>query len=148
MLVSVIMPTYNCAKFIEESVKSVIAQTVTDWEIQIVDDCSSDNTADVIDPYLKTYSNIHYYRLSKNGGPAKARTEGIARASGKYIAFLDSDDIWSPDKLEKQIQFMESNKILFSATAYSQMDENGHINSVMSGIRAFLFMIEHLRALA
>ena len=103
MLVSVIMPTYNCGKFILQSLDSVIAQTVTDWEVQIVDDCSTDNTAEVLKPYLEKCPNIHYYVLPQNGGPAVARTEAMKRATGKYIAFLDSDDLWMPDKLEKQV---------------------------------------------
>lgn len=126
MLVSVIMPTYNCAKYIEESIHSVINQTVKDWELQIIDDCSTDNTADIIKPFLNQYSNIHYYRLPKNGGPAVARTVGIKRATGKYIAFLDSDDLWNKDKLEKQISFMEQSGALFSCTGYSQMSEAGN----------------------
>lgn len=125
-LVSVIMPTYNCAAYIGASIESVISQTVTDWEIQIVDDCSTDNTQAVLQPYLKKYPNIHYYCLPKNGGPAVARTEAIKRASGKYIAFLDSDDLWFPDKLEKQISFMEKKEAVFSCTAYAQMDADGN----------------------
>lgn len=126
MLVSVIMPTYNCGKYILQSLDSVIAQTVTDWEVQIVDDCSTDNTADVLKPYLKKYPNIHYYVLPKNGGPAVARTEALKRATGKYIAFLDSDDMWFPEKLEKQIAFMEQKGALFSATGYGWMDDEGN----------------------
>lgn len=118
MLVSVIMPTYNCGKFILQSLDSVIAQTVTDWEVQIVDDCSTDNTAEVLKPYLEKHPNIHYYVLPQNGGPAVARTEAMKRATGKYIAFLDSDDLWMPDKLEKQIAFMERTGAKFSATGY------------------------------
>lgn len=132
MLVSVIMPTYNCAKFIAASLDSVIAQTISDWEIQIVDDCSTDNTVEVLKPYLEKYPNIHYYCLPQNGGPAVARTEAIKRASGKYIAFLDSDDLWLPNKLEKQIEFMEKNGADFSCTAYEQMDEAGNsLHTVM-----------------
>lgn len=107
MLVSVIMPTYNCSRYILQSLDSVIAQTITDWEVQIIDDCSTDNTAEVLKPYLEKYPNIHYYVLSQNSGPAVARTAAIKRATGKYIAFLDSDDLWKPDKLEKQIEFMK-----------------------------------------
>lgn len=126
MLVSVIMPTYNCGEYIEESIQSVIAQTVSDWEIQIVDDCSTDCTAETLQPYLEQYPNIHYYRLSRNSGPAVARTEAIRRAKGKYIAFLDSDDLWVPDKLEKQIAFMKESGAKFSCTAYQQMDADGN----------------------
>lgn len=119
------MPTYNCGKYIAQSLDSVIAQTVTDWEIQIVDDCSTDNTSEVLKPYLGRYPNIHYTVLPRNGGPAAARTEAIKRASGKYIAFLDSDDLWLPDKLEKQISFMEKTGAAFSAAGYGLMDEDG-----------------------
>lgn len=125
-LVSVIMPTYNCAAYIVASIESVISQTVTDWEIEIVDDCSTDNTREVLEPYLAKYANIHYYCLPKNGGPAVARTEAIKRASGKYIAFLDSDDLWFPHKLERQISFMEQTGADFSCTAYAQMDADGN----------------------
>lgn len=125
MLVSVIMPTYNCSDYILESVQSVINQTVTDWEIQIVDDCSTDNTEEILQPILEKNKNIHYYRLPQNKGPAAARTEAIKRASGKYIAFLDSDDLWNPEKLEKQIIFMQETGAEFSATAYSCVDGNG-----------------------
>lgn len=126
MLVSVIMPTYNCGRFIAESVESVLNQTVQDWELQIVDDCSTDNTQEVLKPYLEKYSNIHYYRLAQNGGPAVARTEAMKRARGKYIAFLDSDDLWMPDKLEKQIAYMQQTGVPFSCTGYVQVDEQGN----------------------
>lgn len=125
-LVSVIMPTYNCGQFIIESIESVINQTIDDWEIQIVDDCSTDNTHELLMPYIEAYSNIHYHRLSQNGGPAAARTEAIGRAAGKYCAFLDADDLWMPEKLEKQIAFMEQTHAVFSCTAYRQMDMNGN----------------------
>lgn len=125
-LVSVIMPTYNCATYIGFSINSIISQTIIDWEIQIVDDCSTDHTKEVLRPYLDRYPNIHYYCLPRNGGPAVARTEAIKRASGRYIAFLDSDDLWFPDKLEKQIAFMNRTRAEFSCTAYEQMDVDGN----------------------
>lgn len=126
MLVSVVMPTHNCENYILQSVNSVIAQTLSDWEIQIVDDCSTDHTFEVLRPYLEKYPNIHYHVLPKTGGPSVARTEAIKRANGKYIAFLDSDDLWTPDKLEKQIAFMERSGAKFSCTAYRQMDASGN----------------------
>lgn len=132
MLVSVVMPTYNCGEYIAESIRSAISQTLTDWEIQIVDDCSTDHTPEVLRPYLERYPNIFYHRLSRNSGPAAARTEAIRRASGKYIAFLDSDDLWMPEKLEKQITFMKESGAVFSCTAYRQMDaDGGSLRTVM-----------------
>lgn len=125
MLVSVIMPTYNCGEYIGQAIQSVISQTVVEWEIEIVDDCSTDQTREKVEPYLEQYPNIHYHRLSRNSGPAAARTEAIRRADGKYIAFLDSDDLWAPDKLEKQIAFMRKSGASFSCTAYRQMDAEG-----------------------
>lgn len=127
MLVSVIMPTYNCGPYIEEALKSVIVQTVTDWEIQIIDDCSTDNTAQILKPYLDGWHNIHYHLLPSREGVAAARNEGIKRASGRYIAFLDSDDVWKPEKLEKQIAFMQERQVGFSCTAYGRMDGSGRI---------------------
>lgn len=124
-LVSIIMPTYNCGKYIAESIESVINQTINDWEIEIVDDCSNDNTQEVIKPYLNQYKNIHYYRLKKNSGPAFARSEAIKRATGKYIAFLDSDDLWVPNKLEIQIAYMEANDVDFSCAGYRKINEDG-----------------------
>lgn len=124
-LVSVIMPTYNCGQYIAESIDSVISQTYTNWEIQIVDDCSTDNTREILKQYLEKYDNIHYFCLKKNSGPAVARTEAIKRANGKYVAFLDSDDLWDREKLKKQIRFMEEKGVLFSCTAYRQMSEDG-----------------------
>lgn len=124
-LVSIIMPTYNCGKYIGESVQSVLAQTIVDWELLIVDDCSTDDTADRLKPYLDRFPNIHYFCLAVNSGPAAARTEALRVAKGKYIAFLDSDDIWNPEKLEKQICFMEETGAEMSCTAYRQMSEDG-----------------------
>lgn len=132
MLVSVIMPTYNCEPYILQAIDSVIAQTVTDWEIQIVDDCSTDHTAEKLTPYLEKYPNIHYICLSQNRGPAIARTEAMKRANGKYLAFLDSDDLWMPDKLERQISFMNYTGAKFSATGYSLIDkESNNLHTVL-----------------
>ena len=125
-LVSVIMPTYNCGQYISASVESIIHQTESNWELEIVDDCSTDNTFEVLEPYLKKYPHIHYCRLPHNSGPAAARTTAIKHASGKYCAFLDSDDLWMPDKLEKQIAFMEKNGAAFSCTAYKRMGADGN----------------------
>lgn len=124
-LVSVIMPTYNCGEYIAQTVESVLAQSLGDWELQIVDDCSTDNTYEVLLPYLERDARIRYTLLEEKGGAQMARTRAIAQARGKYIAFLDSDDLWEKGKLEKQVAFMEADGKAFSATAYDQIDENG-----------------------
>lgn len=124
-LVSVVMPAYNCGRYIAQAIQSVIGQTVVDWELQIVDDCSTDDTQAVVQRLAAQDARIHYTRLAQNGGPAAARNQALRRAAGRYVAFLDSDDLWEPDKLERQIAFMERTGAKFSATAYDQMDESG-----------------------
>lgn len=125
MLVSIIMPTYNCGEYIAQSIESVLYQSIDDWELIIVDDCSTDDTDEIVKSYMDMNPRIKYYKLNCNSGPALARTEAIYHATGKYIAFLDSDDIWAQNKLERQINFMEKNNILFSCTAYACMNEFG-----------------------
>lgn len=130
-LVSIIMPTYNCANFIDKSIESVINQTYKNWELIIIDDCSTDNTEEIVKKYIKEDSRIIYHKLPTNSGAAVARNHGIAMAKGSYIAFLDSDDLWAKDKLEKQLKFMKDNGYAFTFTSYAQIDENGNPNGVI-----------------
>ena len=116
-LVSIVMPTYNTSKYIEDSIRSVLSQTHKEWELLIVDDCSEDNTDEIIAPYLKD-TRIHYIKNEKNMGAALSRNRAIREAKGKYIAFLDSDDTWRADKLKKQIQFMKTNNYAFTFTDF------------------------------
>lgn len=124
-LVSIITPTYNCAKFIGKTIESVLKQTYTNWEIVIVDDASTDNTEEIVKQYND--KRIKYIKLKQNSGADVARNIAIEEAKGKYMAFLDSDDLWQPDKLEKQIKFMEQNNYNITATDYEQIDEEGRI---------------------
>ncbi len=129
-LVSIIMPTYNCAKFIGETIKSVIAQTYSNFELIIVDDCSKDNTKDVVNSFDD--ERIKYYKLEKNSGAAVARTTAMNMAKGKYMAFLDSDDLWMENKLERQLKFMKDNNYNITCTAYEQVNEDGEsLNKVI-----------------
>lgn len=121
-LVSIIMPTYNCGPFIARSVDSVLAQTCSNWELLIVDDCSTDNTYEVIEPYLQD-QRIQYTQLKSNSGAALARNTALRKAQGQYIAFLDSDDLWLPHKLEHQIEFMKQHHYAFTYHAYDEIDE-------------------------
>lgn len=116
-LVSIIMPSYNTGKYIAESILSIQAQTYTDWELLIVDDCSPDNTDEVVRPFLAD-SRVRYFKNEKNSGAAISRNRALREAKGRWIAFLDSDDLWEPRKLEKQIKFMETNHYAFSFTDY------------------------------
>lgn len=126
-LVSVITPTYNCAKFIARTIDSVRAQTYGNWEMIIVDDRSSDNTKEIVEEYIKNDSRIKYHLLEVNSGAAVARTTAMKLAQGAYMAFLDSDDVWMPDKLERQIKWMQENDYAFSCTAYEQIDEDDNL---------------------
>lgn len=122
-LVSVIMPTYNCGRFITETIESIQAQTYANWEIEIVDDCSKDDTKQIVEALMEKDPRIHYHCLENNSGAAVARTEAMKLARGEYMAFCDSDDLWMPDKLERQLAFMNENGYAFSCTAYEQIDE-------------------------
>jgi teichuronic acid biosynthesis glycosyltransferase TuaG len=122
-LVSIITPSYNSSRFIEECIDSVLSQTHDNWELLIVDDCSSDNSCELIEKYND--KRIALIELEKNVGAAEARNIAIRKAKGKYIAFLDADDIWMPTKLEKQIGFMLEKNIAFSFTSYESISEDG-----------------------
>jgi len=106
-LVSVITPVYNSEKFIEKTIESVLNQTYEDFEYILINDKSSDNSEQIIRNYMEKDSRIKLINLEKNSGPAIARNRGIELSQGKYIAFIDSDDIWKKDKLKKQIDFMK-----------------------------------------
>ncbi len=124
--VSIITPSYNSFLFIEECVQSVLSQSFSDWELLIVDDCSKDNSVSLIESITKGDDRIQLISLDENVGAAEARNVAIRQAQGKFIAFLDSDDVWKSDKLEKQIAFMKSENIAFSFTSYQPMSENSH----------------------
>lgn len=124
-LISIITPTYNCERFIGETIESVLKQTYKNWEMIIVDDCSTDNTYEVVKKYADNDSRIKYYLLEENSGAAVARTKAMQLATGDYMAFLDSDDLWISNKLECQLKFMKENNYNFTCTEYEQIDENG-----------------------
>lgn len=122
--ISIVMPAYNCELYVRASIESVIAQTHTNWELLIADDRSTDKTASIIKEYSAKDPRIHYILMDQNGGAAAARNKGIEEASGEYLAFLDSDDVWLTEKLEKQLGFMKERGAHFSSTSYSFINEN------------------------
>jgi teichuronic acid biosynthesis glycosyltransferase TuaG len=122
-LISIITPSYNSSKFIPDTLNSVLAQTYQNWEMIIVDDVSNDNSIEVIEEYLKKDSRIKLVQLKNNSGAAVARNTAINAAEGRFIAFLDSDDLWMPTKLEKQLNFMIKNNYDFTYTHYDLIDE-------------------------
>lgn len=124
--VSVIMPLYNSARFLAASIDSVLKQKYTNWELILIDDCSGDDSVIISQAYCDRDSRIRLVRLAENSGAAVARNHGIEVAEGRFIAFLDSDDIWLPEKLNTQIEFMLKNKVAFSYTAYKKIDEYGN----------------------
>ncbi len=124
-LVSVITPAYNCGKTVAETIESVQAQTWTNWEMIIVDDCSRDNTAEVVRSYAEADDRIRYVCLESNQGSAAARNKAISLAKGDYIALLDSDDLWKPNKLERQIPYMAENGYALTYTSYDVFTDPG-----------------------
>ena len=122
-LVSVIMPSYKCGRYIAESIKSVQEQTYPYWELIVVDDCSNDGSVEIVEEFKKKDNRIRLYQNKKNSGAALTRNYALREAKGRWIAFLDSDDLWEPTKLEKQIKFMEENGYAFSYHEYIEIDE-------------------------
>lgn len=127
-LVSIIVPVYNSEKFIKDTIKTVKEQTYENWELILVNDCSTDNSKEIIEEYEQKDKRIHLINLEKNSGAAIARNTGIEKANGKYVAFLDADDLWNKEKLEKQVKFMKDNDYEFTFTGYEFADENGKGN--------------------
>ena len=125
--VSIITPSYNCSSFIGEPIESIQAQTYTNWELLITDDCSQDNSREVIQFYADKDPRIKLLVLDKNSGAGVARNNSIRAAKGRYIAFCDSDDRWYPEKLEKQLQFMKDSGCTLSYSSYDVCDEDGEI---------------------
>lgn len=123
--ISIIMPNYNCAHFIGEAIKSVLVQTYHDWELIICDDCSTDDSVKIITEYTIGEPRISLICNKYNIGVAQARNEAILQSKGDYVAFLDSDDIWYPHKLEYQIEFMRKHEVGICYMAYDIINEAG-----------------------
>ena len=131
-LVSIITPSYNSSKFIKDCVNSVFSQTYKNWEMIIVDDCSEDNSKEIISELSTKDKRIKPIFLEKNVGAAEARNTAIRQSKGKYVAFLDSDDLWEPQKLEIQISFMEKEDIAFSFSTYQPIsDDDSKLYSII-----------------
>lgn len=127
-MVSIITPSYNCADYIVDTIKSIQAQTYSNWELLITDDCSTDNSLEVISEYCSRDPRIKLFRLGKNSGAGIARNNSIKSAKGRYIAFCDSDDRWYPEKLAEQLKFMNDENCALSYTSYDVCDEAGKLS--------------------
>ncbi|SHM61258.1 glycosyltransferase family 2 protein [Gracilibacillus kekensis] len=125
-LVSVITPTFNSSDYVVKTIESVQSQSYQNWEMIIIDDCSSDNTVELVKGEISSDPRLKLIQNQENKGAAVSRNSGINLASGRYIAFLDSDDIWSSKKLETQISFMQKNNYFFTFTSYSLIDKDGN----------------------
>lgn len=125
-LISIITPNYNCGKFISLTIESVLAQSYQNWEMLIVDDCSTDDSYQTALSYAQKDSRIKVFKNEQNSGAAVSRNRAIKESKGEYLAFLDSDDLWSPNKLELQLKFMQENNCDFSFTEYEHIDEDGN----------------------
>lgn len=123
--VSIITPSYNSEKYISETIKSVQNQTYSDWELIIVDDCSTDKSCEIVENFAKIDPKIRLLKQKKNSGAGAARTRGMEESSGRFIAYLDADDIWFSNKLEIQVDFMKVNKCGFSCTSYEVISDEG-----------------------
>lgn len=126
-LVSIIVPVYNVEKYIEETIDCVLAQTYTDWELLLVEDCSSDSTVTIIRKHMEQAndSRVRLIRQPSNMGAAQARNRGLQEANGRYVSYLDADDLWVPEKLEKELKFMKEKNASFAFTGYEFADETG-----------------------
>lgn len=131
MIVSVVMPAYNCEQYISRSIDSVLSQSFKDFEIVICDDFSTDSTLTVCLAYQKIDERVKVLKNSSNQGAAHSRNRCLAECTGDYIAFLDSDDIWHEDKLQRQISFMERHNSDFCFTSYKVIDENGRFSNTV-----------------
>lgn len=133
--ISIITPIFNSEKFIELTIKSVLNQTYTNWELILVDDCSTDNSIEIIEPYLQLHKNIQLIKLRTNLGAAEARNKGTKKAKGDFICFIDSDDIWKPDKLSIQIDVMLKNELDVCYSSYELIDEKGsNLNKLVQAL--------------
>lgn len=131
-LVSIVVPLYNGEDFIKSTIYTVFKQTYRNWELVIVDDCSTDNSYKIVNDLARGDSRIRLFKQSSNQGAANARNRAVKESRGKYIAFLDSDDIWNKDKLEKQLNFMEKYNYPITCTYYGKINEDGkNLNHTM-----------------
>ena len=129
-MISIIVPCYNSQAYIKQAIDSVRAQIYSDWELIIVDDCSTDNSAAIIQEYIRNDSRIKYLKTEKpSGSPTLPRNMGIKAAEGRFIAFLDSDDAWLPDKLEKQVKLFDDERVAIVFSDYEKMSEEGERNN-------------------
>ncbi len=146
-LVSIITPVYNSEEFLSETIKSIQNQTYKNWRLLLVDDCSKDNSSEIIKSFRKEDARIKYIKLEKNSGAAVSRNVGIKNAEGRFIAFVDSDDLWDSRKLEIQIEYMLKENVGFSFTSYRYMRQDGSKRIRLQELLRKLTMKDYLEIL-
>ncbi len=152
-IVSIVIPVYNVEAFICDTISSVVNQTYQDWELILVDDCSTDQSMSIVNTYREELlgqkriemEQIHTISLEQNKGAYYARNIGVNEAKGRYICFLDSDDLWKPEKLNLQIEFMKETKAAFSFTAYEFADEGGNGTGKVANVPKTLYYKQALK---
>jgi teichuronic acid biosynthesis glycosyltransferase TuaG len=144
-LVTIITPLYNASPFIKETIQSVKDQTFKDWEWIIVDDCSTDSSVEIVNSCILDDSRVHLIRLAVNSGTGIAKNTALRHARGRFIAFIDSDDLWMPDKLELQVDFMMKNNYPISFTSYIFMDKSGRDTDRLIQVKSSLNQHQYLK---
>ncbi len=144
-MISIIMPTYNAETFISESIHSVLSQTYTDWELLVIDDCSTDHTAAIVHEFIISHPNIRYHKNTNNLGAGGSRNIGITLSKGSWIAFLDSDDLWHPNKLKLQLQCADEHQASFTFSGSSFINEYGKALSYYLEVPAVITYKELLK---
>lgn len=144
-MVSIITPCHNGSKYISDTINSVLNQTYKSWELIIVDDCSTDDSLSVINSFACCNRNIVVVPLFENVGAAEARNKALRQAKGEFIAFLDSDDVWEPTKLERQLSFMLSNNYAFTFSSYNIMNEDGCLKNKIIQVPTKITYTEYLK---
>ncbi|WP_125780874.1 glycosyltransferase family 2 protein [Pseudoalteromonas rubra] len=144
-LVSIITPVYNAESFIAKTIDTVINQTFTDWEYVLVDDCSTDRSYEFIKEQYKDDKRIRVIQLEKNAGAGVARNAGLAESQGQIIAFLDADDLWEPEKLERQVKFMREGGFPIVHASYTFIDENDRVISGKVNVSNTVDLISYMR---
>ena len=135
-LVSIITPSFNSEKYIKDAILSVINQTYQNWELIIIDDCSTDNSLSIVKSFSRNDSRINYYKNKTNSGAAVSRNLGLEKSLGRFVSFIDSDDIWFPEKLDLQINFMLDNDYIISFTSYGLIDNQGNfLNKIIRSVK-------------
>lgn len=142
--VSVIMPLHNAAEFLEEAIHSIQLQTLTDWELLAVDDCSTDATAEMVRAMALRDERIHLLKMAERSGPTAVRNRALAEAKGRFVAFLDGDDVWLPNKLKQQVSVLENSPHVLCCTSYAVMGHDGVLTGRIRSVKERMYSLHDI----